>query len=139
MWKPILLCVALALPIGGFVNYQRNAPLDQELKNRTYASLSDADLAMLVNAHEGQTRAYESRLAEGPQGQEMVDGYAAADLDAKLKGFESFQEFNRQWRDMRGQLLEQKAALEELSREQSIRARGLDREHRRILRRVISF
>ncbi len=140
MWKPILLVLVVALPIGGYVNYQRNEPLDQELKDRTYAALSNHDLKALADAYQSQTAAYKSRLAEGgPQGQDMVDGHAAADFEAKLKGFESFQQFNRQWRDIRGKMLEQQAALEKIRREQSIRTRGLHEEWRRILRRVTAF
>lgn len=139
MWKPILLVVVLALPIGSFVNYQRNAPLDQELEGRTYASLSDADLEALAAAYEQEVRAFKARISEGPQGTSLVDGHAAADFDAKLKGFESFQAFNRQWKRKKGQMLEQQSALEEVQREQSIRARGLHKEPNRILRRVISF
>ena len=139
MWKPILLVVVLGLPIGGFVNYERNEALDQELRNRTYASLRNADLDALVEAYEGQAQVYRARLGDGPQGQELVDGHAAADLDSKVQGFESFQEWNRQWRDTNSKLLEQQAAMDELRREQSIRARGLDTEYGRILRRVITF
>ncbi len=56
MWKPILLVVVLGLPIGGFVNYERNEALDQELRDRTYASLRNADLEALVEAYKGQAR-----------------------------------------------------------------------------------
>ena len=98
MWKPILLLLAVALPIGGFVNYERNEPLDQELRDRTYANLTNSDLDALVEAYQGQARAYKARLGDGPRGEELVDGHAAADLDSRVKGFESFQDSNRQGR-----------------------------------------
>ena len=33
--KTILCLLLVLLPVVGFVNYRRNAPLDEELQNRT--------------------------------------------------------------------------------------------------------
>lgn len=139
MGKLVAIVLLLVLPIGGFVNYRRNAPLDQELENRTYANLPDDDLAALIEAYEGEARRLSGLVSNKPQGEDELDGYSASDYDGKVKAFRTFQQYNSQWRRARGELFEQEAALEELRREQSIRERGLDKPWKRILRRVLHF
>jgi hypothetical protein len=137
--KTILCLLLVLLPVVGFVNYRRNAPLDEELQNRIHANLSDADLLTLIEAYRLETKRLAASVTEAPGGEDELDGIAPGDFDGKVKAFQNFQVYNRQWRRSRAELFEQEAALEELRREQSIRERGLDKPANRILRRVVSF
>lgn len=139
MGKLIALVLLVILPIGGFVNYRRNAPLDKELENRTYATMPDKDLKALVQAYEGEVKRLGGLVSDKPQGEDELEGFSPSDYDGKLKAFRTFQQYNDQWRRARGDLFEQQAALEELRREESIRSRGLDRPWNRVLRRVLTF
>ncbi|MEE9280464.1 MAG: hypothetical protein V3V67_09845 [Myxococcota bacterium] len=139
MWKLLVVAVLVGLPALGVVNYRRNAPLDDELQSRVYASMSDQDLNALVEAYQGEVDRLASRVAERPQAEDELDGFAASDLAGRVEGFESFQQYNRQWRRSRAQLFEQEAALAELLREKSIRDQGLHRPLNRIKRRVLTF
>ena len=47
----LVLVVLVALVAAAWFNYERNAPLDKDLKFRPYAGLSDTDLASLVDAY----------------------------------------------------------------------------------------
>ena len=137
--KTILCLVLVLLPVAGFVNYGRNAPLDEELQNRVHGNLSDADLLMLIEAYQLETKRLAASVTEAPDGEDELDGIAPEDFGGKLKALQNLQVYNRQWRRSRAGLFEQEAALEELRREQSIRDRGLDKPANRILRRVTSF
>ncbi len=137
--KTILCLLLLLLPVAGYANYRRNAPLDKELQNRIHANLSDADLLALIEAYQLETKRLGASVTEAPDGGDELDGIAPEDFGGKVKAFQDFQVYNRQWRRSRAGLFEQEAALEELRREQSIRDRGLDKPANRILRRVSSF
>ena len=139
MWKWLLLLILLGVPGLGFYNYHRNAHLDQELQNRTYANLSDADLNALAEAYRGEVDRLRRMLTEDPDGQAALDGIAAGDFGRKVKRFESFQQENREWKAARGQAMEREAALEELERELSIRERRLDEPLQRVKRRLLHF
>jgi hypothetical protein len=138
MGKVLLVLLLVVVPALGFLNYRRNAHLDAELENRVYATLSAEDLEALSAAYQSQVDDLATRVADNPQGADEMDSFAPADLQGKVKGFESFQGYNRHWRRMRAELFEQEAALKEIQREQSIRARGLDDPINRVKRRVLT-
>ncbi len=139
MWKFLLVLSVVGLCAGGFLNYRRNEHLDAELQNRVYADMSDENLAALIVAYQGQVAQLAAQVGEAPSGQDEVDGFAPSDIHGKVRGFESFQKYNRKWRRHRAELFEQEATLEELRREQSIRERGLDMPWNRVKRRVLTL
>jgi hypothetical protein len=139
MPKMLAIVLALALPLAGYANYQRNAHLDRELENRTYATLRTEDLDTLLAAYGEELDALRGRVGEGPEGEDAIARKAAADLSGKVESFERFQRQNQSWREQRGAVLERQATIAELEREKSIRARGLDRPWNRIKRRVLAF
>ena len=135
-----LLFLVIAVGTAGFVNYQRNAPLDDELHDRPYGTLSDDDLGALLAAYDMEHRAAVSILHKHSGDRtRIMDGYAAADFGGKVKAFESFQRSNNQWRDTNAGRLELETELEKLETEQRIRERGLHIEQNRILRRLLTF
>ena len=128
------------LTVGGFANYQRNEPLDNELKDRPYATLSDADLDALLQAYEGERMGLENRLnayAEDRTG--VMDGFAPSDLGGKLDAFDSFQRKNNSWRETNRAKLSHEVELDRLNKEKGIRTRGLHIERNRIWRRLTTF
>ena len=65
--------------------------LDQELKNRPYQAYSLEDLEKLTSAYQGQMDGLQARLARtGCDNTRIMDGYAPADFDGKVKAFEQF-------------------------------------------------
>ena len=136
----VLIVLVAVVSIGGFANYHRNAPLDNELKNRPYATLSDSDLTALIEAYQGETQGLQNRLnayAEDRTG--VMEGYAPSDLHGKLGAFDSFQRKNESWRDTNRAKLSHEVELEKLEKERSIRQRGLHIERNRILRRLTTI
>ena len=135
-----LLILVVAVAVGGYYNYHRNAHLDDELKNRPYAGLSDADLDALLQAYQGEMKGLEGRLAGyGKDRTRVMDGFAPADLHGKVQAFESFARKNNSWRDVNRQRLGHEVEVEKLEREKNIRAQGLHIEKNRILRRLLTF
>ena len=135
-----LLVVVATVGIGGFVNYQRNAPLDAELQNRPYGTISDADLAALIAAYEGEKTGLENRLKGYSKDRTRVmNGLAPADLQGKLTAFDSFQRKNESWRETNRAKLGHEIELEKLQKEKNIRDRGLHIERNRIIRRITTF
>lgn len=139
MPKLVALLLLMALPIAGYANYRRNAHLDRELENRTYATLRTEDLDALLAAYRSELEALHGRVADGPKGEEEIARKAAADFSGKVESFERFQRSNQSWREQRGAVLERQATIAELEREKTIRDRGLDRPWNRIKRRVFTF
>ena len=132
----IVVCVLL---IGGFVNYRRNAPLDAELQNRTYAELKSDDLDALLAAYEQETQRLRAWVDEEPMAVPADRARSASDVGGKAETFSRFQREANRWRAQRYEVLESEASVDALRREKSIRARGLDRRWRQILRRVTAF
>ena len=82
----------------------------------------------------------QARLSRtGGDNTRIMDGYAPADFDGKLKAFEQFQRKNNSWRDTNRARLEHEVELEKIQKELAIRERGLDDEFTRIKRRVLTF
>ena len=134
------LIVVVALCGAAYANYERNAPLDAELRDRPYAGLADKDLKALLDAYKAEKRGYQTQLAKsGGDRTTVMDGLAPADYHGKVKAFESFQRQNERWRDVNRQRLSHEVEVEKLEREASIRARGLHIEKNRILRRLTTF
>ena len=135
-----LVILIAVVTIGGFANYHRNAPLDNELKNRPYATISDADLQALIAAYEGEQQGLQNRLnsyAEDRTG--VMEGFAPSDLHGKLGAFDSFQRKNESWRDTNRARLSHEIELEKLRTEKGVRDRGLHIERNRIWRRLTTF
>ncbi len=137
--KSTLVIIACALLIGGFVNYRRNAPLDVELQNRTYAELKADDLDALLAAYELETRRLRAWVDEEPMAAPVDRARSASDVGGKAETFSRFQREAKRWRVARSEVLEREATVEALQLEKSIRARGLDQRWRQILRRVTTF
>jgi len=136
----VLVLLVVGLGVAGFANYQRNEPLDHELQNRPYQAYKIEDLQKLENAYQGEMDGLQARLSRtGGDNTRMLDGYAPADFDGKLKAFERFQRKNNSWRDTNRARLEHEVELEKIQSELSIRERGLDDELTRIKRRVLTF
>lgn len=134
------LVVVVALCGAAIGNYQRNANLDQELRDRPYAGMSDEDLNALLNAYKGEAQGYQAKLSGlGKDRTKVMDGYAPADYNGKLKAFENFQRNNESWRDVNRQRLSHEVEIEKLDKEAGIRARGLHIEKNRIMRRITTF
>ena len=135
------LLVSLAMIAGaGFYNYQRNAALDLELSNRSYANLSDADLYALIEAYTGEG-AKLKRTLSGATGDPTaaMNGFAPGDLDGRLAAFNDFQKRNERFKRVSRAELQHRVMIEALEHERTIRARGLDDEWTRIRRRVLTF
>lgn len=136
----VLVLLPLLLVGAAFSNYQRNAPLDEELRNRPYKSISDKDLAALLEAYKGEMQGFETRMNRFSKDRtKVMDGFAPADYDGKVRAFESFQRKNESWRDANRARLGHVVELEKLEHEKSIRDRGLHIEKNRILRRITTF
>ncbi len=120
----LFVIVVCALLIGGFVNYRRNAPLDAELQSRTYADLKSRDVDALLQAYEQETRRLRAWVDQEPMAAPASRARGASDVGGKAETFSRFQ---------------REATIEALQKEQSIRARGLDKRWRQILRRVTTF
>jgi hypothetical protein len=136
----VLMGLIVALAVGGYYNYQRNAPLDKELENRAYASLSDQDLEALISAHTAERDAVRSKLGGGKADPTRVMyGYAPSDLKGKVKAFDHFQKRNSRLKELNRVALQHQVVIEAIQLEQSIRERGLDEEWTRIMRRVTTL
>ena len=136
----ILLLLVAGVGIAGFANYQRNEALDHELQNRPLKAYAIEDLEKLANAYQGEMDGLQARLSRtGGDNTRIMDGYAPADFDGKLKAFEQFQRKNNTWRDTNRARLEHEIELEKIQKELAIRERGLDDEFTRIKRRVLTF
>ena len=137
--KSTFVIIVCALLIGGFVNYRRNAPLDAEIQNRTYAELKADDLDALLAAYELETRRLRAWVDEEPMAAPVDRARSASDVGGKAETFSRFQREANRWRVARYEVLEHEATVEALQLEKSIRARGLDQRWRQILRRVTTF
>ncbi len=135
-----ILVLVVGLGAAGYANYERNAPLDEELKDRPYKALAEDDLNALSSAYQKELDGLSGRLkATAGDKTGIMDGYAPADFDGKVKAFESFQRKNNSWRDTNRLRLEHEGELEKIEKERRIRSEGLDDETTRILRRVLTF
>jgi hypothetical protein len=135
----LLLVLLVGLPLVGGFNYMRNAPLDDELKDRPYAGISDADLAALLAAYGKQVEHARAALTTEPDSYALNDPGRFGQYGEKVEAFEKFQRSNDQWKQARGQLFSEQTTLQALQREDSIRQRGLHRPLPRIWRRISTF
>lgn len=135
----LLFVLLLGIPAVAGLNYLRNAPLDQELANRPYGGLSDADLDTLLAAYEGEVQRGREVVGEEPTTYALNDPSKFGDYGEKVEAFEKFQRSNEGWKRDRGQLFGTQNTLEELQHEKSIRDRGLDEPTTRIWRRISTF
>ncbi|MCP4004989.1 MAG: hypothetical protein GY725_12410 [bacterium] len=135
----VLVVLIMVVPMLGGLNYVRNEPLDQDLKERRYATISDTDLEALQQAYEAQLGYAKSQVEDVPEGTGLVERYGASDVGGKAEGFAKFQQRNTAWRQQRGRAMEEQATLKEIQREKSIRKRGLHTQFGRILRRVTAL
>ncbi len=135
----LFVIVVCGLLIGGFINYCRNAPLDAELQNRTYAKLKADDLDALLAAYEQETRRLGVWVDPEPMAAPVNLARGPSDVGGKAETFSRFQREANRWRSRRHEILELEAAIEALQKEKSIRQRGLDQRWRQILRRVTTL
>jgi hypothetical protein len=135
----LLFTLLIGIPLAGGLNYLRNAPLDEELANRPYGGLSDADLDALLRAYEGDVQRARDLIAEEPSTHAFNDPGQFGDYDEKVEAFEKFQNSNETWKNERGQLFGKQTTLEALQHEKSIRSRGLHEPRGRIWRRLTTL
>jgi hypothetical protein len=135
----LLFALLIGIPAIGALNYLRNAPLDEELANRPYGGLSDADLDALLAAYEGQVKRTRETVEEEPSMHAFNDPGKFGDYDEKVEAFEKFQNSNETWKHERNRLYGEQDTLGALQHEKSIRARGLDEPTGRIWRRISTF
>ena len=134
----VILIVAVA--VGGFVNYQRNAPMDAELANRPYADLATKDLVSLQSAYQAEVAGFQKKLGDPSADRTTaLDGLAPGDVGGRALAFDSFQRKNQAWRALNLQKIERQLELDKISRELSIRSKGLDDPKKRIMRRILTF
>jgi hypothetical protein len=140
MGKLLAVLLVLGLPLVGAINYVRNEPLDNELKDRTYGGVSDEDLAALLGAYGQEIKNFKSGAIDAePTTTDHNDPGRFGHYGEKVNAFEKFQRTNSSWRKERGQVFESEATLEAIRHEKSIRDRGLHKEWKRIWRRVSTF
>jgi hypothetical protein len=135
----LILVLFVGIPLLAGMNYMRNAPLDEELKQRPYAGISDADLASLLAAYGDEVKRTRSAVAEEPGEHAFNDPARFGHYGEKVEAFEKFQHSNDEWKQARGQLFGQQTTLEALQHENSIRERGLHEPLPRIWRRISTF
>lgn len=122
---------------GGAWNYQRNAYLDRDLEFRPFAVYTVEQIQQLIEAHRQEGARLMRRSGQAPDGVAALSREDPSDLGGKARAFDRFQQAHAKWRERRGQAIEEQARIEGLEKELEIRRAGLDREWRRILRRVI--
>jgi hypothetical protein len=134
----LLILIALVVG-GGYYNYMRNAPMDNELQNRKYAAISTPDLDKMLKAYAGEIARAKGRVTDHPYGEGSINSVDSSDVGGTAAAFEKFQRENAQWKDRRGYVMEQEAMLKELQAEKSIRDRHLDDPMVRFKRRLLTF
>ncbi len=137
MGKLGLLLLVCILSVGGFVNYQRNLAVEQEVRLRPYADLGSEDLETLIRAYEQDVAEAEDWLGDAPQ--EPSATAMTSRREGKRSAFERFRQDTRAWDERRQAVLDREVMLEALQAEHAIRQRGLDRRWREILSRLLSF
>lgn len=135
----LALLVLLALLAGGIGwNYQRNLALEeQEAQARPYRTLSDADLAVLLAATEGEAERLGASY-EAARDQRVSTRVEGAHTSERLRDFERVQAHGRNVRALGRRTSEIEASLAELRREQEHRA-GQGDELQVFLRRAFTF
>ena len=129
----VLVLAALVGLIGW--NYQRNAAAEQRVF-RPYRSYAEADLAALIEAYEGETERTGGRYDDTVS--RRVDAQSTGLLMGNVRDFERAQAAARRTRDARESFADARAGLEELKKEQSLRA-GERSKLRVFLRRAFTF
>lgn len=137
--RAVLVLLLLGVPALAGINYMRNEPLDQELAQRPYAGITDAELGQLLGAYGNQVKSSRAQVAEEPGSDAYSDPASFDQYDDKVQAFEKFQNTNESWKHTRGELFGEQTTLQDLQHEKSIRDRGLHRAWPRIWRRVSTF
>jgi len=132
-----LLVLVLAALVGliGW-NYQRNVAAEQRVF-RPYRGYADADLAALVGAYEGEAERTGNRYDKSVT--QRVDAHGGTGLlMGNVREFERAQAAARRTRDARENFADARAGLEELKKEQLLRA-GERSKLQVFLRRAFTF
>jgi hypothetical protein len=134
----LLFALVACLVVGGAYNYHRNAYLDEDLEFRAYKGLKGADLKVLTQAYEAELQGLQARYAAfGDPDSAGGAKSTGQGVRVNLADFERAQRVNERRKKLHRQILEREVELEALRTEKKIRAEGLDRLWRRILRRSI--
>ena len=123
---------------AGAYNYHRNAQLDADFQFRPYKGLSDSELEVLIAAYDEEIETlgrHRERFQDPSEKLDRVSSYIADRIEA----FEESQQRNESWKKLRRSMMERQVAVEEIRTEQEIRRSGVDKEWRRILRRVTTL
>jgi hypothetical protein len=137
-WALTALCAALGG--AGYWNYQRNAPLDQELEqHRPYRTLSEADLAALEAAYRDELAGYARQVDRFARSGGGSSAAGPADLQGNIGDFDRAQAGASRMREAQLGQREQEVVLEQIARERQLRASGLDNPWNRFKRRLLTF
>ena len=136
--RVLIVLIVMGIPLAGGLNYVRNEPLDNELKDRPYAGISDADLDSLLGAYDKELSRYNG-VADDPLATSYNSPESYKAYDEKVAAFERFQKSNESWKRVRREAAGHETTLKALQHERSIRDRGLDQEWQRIMRRVTTL
>ena len=131
----LLLLLGL-LAGGGAWNYQRNLALESS-EVRPYSSLSDADLATLLEATETEAKRRGARY-DAARSQRASTEVSGTYSEERLRDFERVQSHGRAVRSLGRQASEIDASLAELRKEQGRRA-GQGEGIERVLRLAFTF
>ncbi len=120
----LALVLLVALGVAGAYNYQRNTAAEEQDAPRPYSGYSDAEIAALVEAYQGEVEALESRYdAAKSRDFEARNGGL---IDERIGEFERAQKWGASTRSMGADVAEREAVLRELRKEQSMRGASAD-------------
>jgi hypothetical protein len=115
----LILAVLVALGAAGETNYQRNKAAEERETPRTYIGYSDAEIAALIEAYEGEVEVLEARY--GAAKNRTLETRSGGLLDEQVREFERAQEVGTATRSMAADVAEKEAILRGLRKEQSMR------------------
>lgn len=134
--RVLLLLVLLALLAGaGAWNYQRNLAVEEAMP-RPYKGYSDSDLEAMAAAYDQEIEQYSSRWESARD--QRFDARERGLVGERAREFERVQDRTRRIRDLKRELADRQATLEQIQEEIDYR-RSLGRGWQRHWRRLTTF
>jgi len=115
---PLLLLLAVLAGGGGW-NYHRNMQAEAQVP-RPYRNYGDAELSQLLDAYRSEVARLDDRY--GQQTQRRADQRGGQLLDERVDDFERARKVSHQLRSLRAEASGQESILDQLQREQDLRA-----------------